>query len=807
VIVFSVLTFAAPASATVMTWGENSQGQLGNGTTANKARPVTVCAIGTCAEPLEGVKAIDGGDKHTMALLENGQVVDWGENTGGQLGNGTTNQSSIPVKVCAVGTVGTCPSGPYLEGVTAIAAHGHHSLALLSNGTVVSWGDNAFGEVGDGTGTSRSVPVRVCAVGTVGTCTGGPYLEGVTAISAGGEYSLALVANGQVRAWGRNLEGELGDGTTANKNRPVAVCAIGTCAESLEGIAEVSARAGHTLALSAGGRAIGWGKNNAGQLGNGTTTNSTMPVKVCAVGTVGTCPGGPYLEGIAAISAGAEHSLALLPNGTVTAWGLNESGELGDGTTTNRSVPVKVCAVGGVAPCAELLNGVTVISAGGYQSLALRGSGPVLAWGGSQFGQLGNGTTSKSTVPVRVCAAGTVGTCPEGPYLEGAAAVCAYAYDSMALLGSQPPPAITSVKPNTGPQAGGTLVSITGTNFTGTTAVTFGMTGALSFTVNSPTSITAVAPPGTGTVDVTVTSTVATSATGVMDQFTYASPHQAGQFGSLTPLSLRSPWGVAVDSKGNVWVSDTENNRVQEFSEAGAFIRQFGSKGSGNGQLSSPRGLAVDSNGNVWVVDAGNHRIQEFSEEGTYIRQFGGLGTGQGQFLSPAGIATDSKGHVWVTDGLFLVGSDRIQEFSETGTFIRQFGSQGSGNGQLDQPQGVAIDSKGNVWVADTGNNRIEEFSEAGAFLRLVGTRGSSYGQLLLPVGVAVDSTGNVWVADTNNNRIQEFSETGEYLTQFGTKGSGEGQLSSPQGIALTTDGKEWVADTGNSRLGEWVNP
>src|SRR5262249_6650893 len=203
-------------------------------------------------------------------------------------------------------------------------------------------------------------------------------------------------------------------------------------------------------------------------------------------------------------------------------------------------------------------------------------------------------------------------------------------------------------------------------------------------------------------------------------------------------------------------------------------------------------------NGNVFVVDSGNRRVEEFSETGAFIRQFGSAGTGEGQFTAPSGIAADSKGHVYVSDGLIVGGPDRIEEVSDRGAFFRPCGSKAFGEGQLNEPQGLAIDSKGNVWVADRWNQRIDEFSETGTFIsKIGGPSGSGAGQLIEPQGVAVDSSGNVWVADTGNSRVQEFTEKGGFVSPVGPKGSGNGQLSEPGGGGLYRAGHCWGA--GNS--------
>ncbi|HYM46256.1 MAG TPA: IPT/TIG domain-containing protein, partial [Solirubrobacteraceae bacterium] len=233
-----------------------------------------------------------------------------------------------------------------------------------------------------------------------------------------------------------------------------------------------------------------WGYNASGQLGNGTTTMSPAPVAVNG------------LTGVIAVSAGAEHSLALLGNGTVMAWGSNRVGQLGNGTSGGKgNVP---------APVGEL-SGVTAISAGSAHSLALLGGGAIVAWGYNADGQLGDGLYTNNDAPIAV---------------NGLAEVAGISAGGASSLSYGPPaPAIVSVNPNAGPVYGGTVVTITGTSFTGATAVNFGSTPAANFTVNSPTSITAVSPPGTsGTVDITTITPYGTSAISKHDHFRFEAP-------------------------------------------------------------------------------------------------------------------------------------------------------------------------------------------------------------------------------------------------------------------------------------------
>ena len=177
---------------------------------------------------------------------------------------------------------------------------------------------------------------------------------------------------------------------------------------------------------------------------------------------------------------------------------------------------------------------------------------------------------------------------------------------------------------------------------------------------------------------------------------------------------------------------------------------------------------------------------------------WGTYGSGNGQFDYPQAVAVDGDGNVYVADTY----NYRVQKFTAAGTYVAQWGAPGSGNGQLfSRPSGVAVDGNGNVYVADTGNNQIQKFTAAGAYVTRWGTTGSGNGQFDLPEGVAVDGNGNVYVADTYNNRIQKFTAAGTYVAQWGTLGSGDVQFDGPQGVAVDGDGNVYVADTFNNRI------
>ncbi|MDT5272940.1 MAG: tripartite motif-containing protein 71 [Acidobacteriota bacterium] len=270
--------------------------------------------------------------------------------------------------------------------------------------------------------------------------------------------------------------------------------------------------------------------------------------------------------------------------------------------------------------------------------------------------------------------------------------------------------------------------------------------------------------------------------------------------GSLDGQVL-SPRGIATDSAGNLYVADA-NTRVQKFNSSGVFQSKFGTGGSSNGAFISPFGLAVAASGDIYVTDGAPERtsgmVQKFNSSGIFQTSWGTMGSGNSQFISGAGgAAVDSTGNVYVADP----GNHRIQKFTSAGAFIISWGGVGSGNGQLSGPSGIAIDASDNVYVADTGNHRVQVFTTAGAFVRKWGSNGSGDGQFNLPRALAVDGSGNVHVADTGNSRIQTFDSIGTFISSCGSVGTGNEEFNEPQGIAADSLGNVYVADTSNDRV------
>jgi DNA-binding beta-propeller fold protein YncE len=261
---------------------------------------------------------------------------------------------------------------------------------------------------------------------------------------------------------------------------------------------------------------------------------------------------------------------------------------------------------------------------------------------------------------------------------------------------------------------------------------------------------------------------------------------------------LNAPEDAAIDSAGNIYVVDTGNNRIQKFNSAGVYVSKFGSFGTSNGQFRSPSGIAIDSAGNIYVADTNNNRIQKFNSAGTYVSKFGFSGTTNGGFSQPDDLAIDSAGNIYVAD----TNNNRIQKFNSAGTYVSKFGTLGTGNGQFNAPSAIALDASGNIYVADTNNHRIQKFNSAGTYVSKFGTLGTSNGQFNVPQGISLDNYTNILISDTGNHRIQKFTNSGTFVVSFGSFGTGAGQFNYPQQI--TMNGLQgFVADTTNRRI--WV--
>jgi sugar lactone lactonase YvrE len=294
------------------------------------------------------------------------------------------------------------------------------------------------------------------------------------------------------------------------------------------------------------------------------------------------------------------------------------------------------------------------------------------------------------------------------------------------------------------------------------------------------------------------------------------------------------PADAAIDSKGNVWVVDKGNSRLEQFNEKGEFLKAVASIGAGGGKLTAPSGVVIDAKGNIWVSDTGNNRVEQFNEKGEFVSAFGKevnksrveaggseaeknrctavsgnvcqagkAGSANGQFKEPKGIAATAGGNLMVVDA----GNSRVQKVSPEGVYLAKIGSLGSGPAQLKEPSAVAVAPDASIWVADSGNNRLQQWTSTFELIGQVGSAGTGNGQFNRPDAVEVGGDGKVWVGDEGGDRIEAFNGKGEYLTQFGAVGAGPGQfkLTDPMGIAIDIKGAIWITDTDNNRVQKWI--
>ena len=261
--------------------------------------------------------------------------------------------------------------------------------------------------------------------------------------------------------------------------------------------------------------------------------------------------------------------------------------------------------------------------------------------------------------------------------------------------------------------------------------------------------------------------------------------------------NTKSPWGIAINSKGQIVVAEYNGHCISVFTPEGHKIRSFGSHGSAQGQLNRPRGVAVDRDDNIIVVDCWNHRVQKFTSEGKFLVKVGTRGSSALQFVCPTGVGINS-----MNDKVYILEQDnyRIQILNMDLTYSSSFGVRGSGDGQFTNPCDIAFDSINNLYIVDYGNHRIQVFTPDGKFLRKFGTNGSGDGQLNYPYSIAIDRNDTVYVADGNNLRISIFTTQGQFLRSIG-RGTADGQLQLPQGVAIDKDGFILVSDYRNNRI------
>ncbi|MFH1808456.1 MAG: hypothetical protein ABIJ09_06920 [Pseudomonadota bacterium] len=416
-------TCALRDDGTVWCWGSNNRGQLGDGSTEDRRNATQVCGSGTrlggdCV-PLSNVVEVHAGFSHTCAVrrvdVTTTEVICWGEGRNGELGAGPGALAVYPTEVCASGSGNACAP---LSGIVSITAGAVHSCALLDTGEVWCWGSGLLGQLGNGDlDENRSAsPVPVCARGrqSDGTC---EHLQGVVALASAGWNTCALLVSGSMVCWGDNQFGQVGSGLVPVDYRgiaypllnptPVCISGRGISCEPLSNVVSMDIGPSHACALTSAGELWCWGRNDRGQLGDGTWAEAGcndyiyssgvtlipsacrfLPVRVCGEGAG---PGCTPLQGVRSVRTGDTHTCAILQDGELRCWGDNRSAQLGDGTSVSSYLPQRVWNQDSSGSLSAL-TGVVGLSLATSSTCALRQDGTVWCWGLSWYGELGSGT-------------------------------------------------------------------------------------------------------------------------------------------------------------------------------------------------------------------------------------------------------------------------------------------------------------------------------------------------------------------------------------------------------------------------------
>ncbi len=348
-------SIAICADGTINAWGLNDQNELGQGVLS--ANSCFCEATAVVVPVISGVTKVGAGGSHTLLLMNNGNIKAIGRNFDGELGNGMQVSSGCFCDMSVVDVIG-------VTDVIAVSSGNISSLALKSDSTVWGWGGDNFGQLGDGSANLTGCFCELTPVQAVG-------LSNVIAITNGSYHALALKSDGTVWAWGNNMSGQLGDGTTTSLSIPTQV--------AISNVVAIAAGQNHSYALKNDGTVWAWGDNSFGQLGTGTSTYTPLQVN--------------GLSNVIAIANGFNHSIALKSDSTVWTWGANYSGQLGNGTSNGSVTPIMVNG----------LNNVTEIgNTMGNFCLAITNDGSVWSWGDNTWGSVGNGSSANALSPVLV---------------------------------------------------------------------------------------------------------------------------------------------------------------------------------------------------------------------------------------------------------------------------------------------------------------------------------------------------------------------------------------------------------------------
>lgn len=369
-------TCVVAVSGSIYCWGQNLYGESGNGTTTGHSTPLPASQG---ALPSGAVYvSIGKGDYHACAIATDSNTYCWGENNIGQLGNGTTTNSTTPVAV----SQGALPAGSRFKQITAGE---DYTCAIATNDRAYCWGRNTYGGLGAGSTTTSYTPLAV-SQGVI------PAGVNFTAIASGEFHTCAIATNDRAYCWGYNPNGQLGNGTTTNSSTPVAV-SQGSIPAGVN-FKQISVEDRHTCAIATNDRAYCWGEGTSGQLGNGAGASSLTPVAV----SQGALPAGVNFK---QISVGYLASCAIATNDRAYCWGINNYGQAGMGSLGDHTTPVAVLQ-------GDIPAGVNFaeISSSNLHVCATATNNRVYCWGYGQYGQIGNGSTGNRSIPTAVTTSG-----------------------------------------------------------------------------------------------------------------------------------------------------------------------------------------------------------------------------------------------------------------------------------------------------------------------------------------------------------------------------------------------------------------
>ena len=686
--------------------GGNEAGQLGDGTTMQQVTPELILSGGVAAVSAGGTQYqtfVPGGvpvgsggvtgDGFSLILKTDGSLWATGTNSSGQLGDGTATQQLVPEQILH-------------SGVAAASAGGSFSLIVKADGSLWAMGDNSSGELGDGTTTQQLVPELIIP-------------SRVAAVSAGADFSLILKADGSLWAMGDNSSGQLGDGTTTQQIVPELIIP--------SGVAAVSAGADFSLIVKADGSLWAMGDNYNGELGDGTTIGQLVPELII--------PGG-----VAAVSAGYDFSLILKEDGSLWAMGDNSRGQLGDGTTTSHSSPEFVAV------------NLRAFAAGRYHSLMV-GSANVNLFGPAFASQPLSQTTLAGLNAAFTAAAWGVPT----PTLQWQVCTTGGVFGTWTNL--------TDTAPYSGTATGTLAITGVTADMNGYQYRCLASNSALSNVASSAAVLAVV--PGEG-----VTSS----------SFTAIWNNVSGATGYQLDVSTNSSFSSFVSGYQNLDVGDSTSIAISGLSADTTYyyrVRAYNSSGVGanSSTVSVTTGAAVVVTTPLIVNTLAGQPLTSGSADG--------IGSAA-RFYYPSGVAADNAGNLYVAD----TDNDTIRKIvAATGavtTLAGQAGSSGSDDGvasaaRFNGPSGVAVDGAGDVYVADTLNNTLRKITASGVVSTLAGlteTAGSTDGTgsaalFWGPQGLAIDSGGNLYVADTNNHTIRKVvPATGVVTTVAGLPGT-----------------------------------